>query len=49
MRSKRRAFGGARHRGQLLTEREILERDCPVSSAEQPDRSEENDQRRQHA
>ena len=39
----------ARQHGQLLTEREILERDRPVSAADQPDRSEEHDQRRQHA
>jgi hypothetical protein len=36
-------------RGQLLPEREILERDSPVSPAQQPDRSEEYDQRRQHS
>jgi hypothetical protein len=33
----------------LLPEREILERDSPVSPAEQSDRSEEYDQRRQHS
>jgi hypothetical protein len=32
---------GARQRGQLLTEREILERDRPVSAADQSDRSED--------
>jgi len=32
-----------RQRGQLLTEREILERDRPVSAADQSDRSEEYD------
>ena len=35
--------------GQLLPEREILERDSPVSPAQQSDRSEEYDQRRQHS
>jgi transposase InsO family protein len=35
--------------GQLLTEREILERDSAVSPAEQSDRSEEYDQHRQHS
>jgi hypothetical protein len=34
---------------QLLPERDILERDSPVSPAEQSDRSEEYDQRRQHS
>jgi hypothetical protein len=38
--------GQCRH---LLPEREILERDSPVPSAEQSDRSEEYDQRRQHS
>jgi hypothetical protein len=37
------------HRGWLLPECEILERDSPVSPAEQSDRSEEYDQRRQHS
>jgi hypothetical protein len=32
---------GALEHGQLLTEREILERDCPASAADRPDRSEE--------
>ena len=36
-------------RGQLLPEREILERDSPVFPAQQTDRSEEYDQRRQHS
>lgn len=43
------ALDRASQRGQLLTEREVLERDCPVSAAEQSDRSKEDDQRRQHA
>ena len=34
--------------GHLLTEREILERDGPVSAADQSDRSKEHDQCRQH-
>jgi hypothetical protein len=38
----------ARQRGQLLTECDILERDGPMSAAEQSDRSEEHDQHRQH-
>jgi hypothetical protein len=38
-----------RQRGQLLTEREILERDRPVSAADQSDRSEEYAERRQHS
>jgi hypothetical protein len=33
----------------LLTKREILERDRPVSAADQSDRSEEHEQRHQHA
>jgi hypothetical protein len=33
----------------LLPEREILQRDSPVSPAEQSDRSEKYDQRRQHS
>jgi hypothetical protein len=43
------ALGRAPPGGQLLTEREILERDRPMSAADQTDRSEEYDQRRQHA
>jgi hypothetical protein len=39
----------ARQRGQLLTKREIFERDRPVSAADQSDRSEEYEQGRQHA
>ena len=39
----------ARQRGQLLTEREILERDRPMPAANQSNRSEEYEQRRQHA
>ena len=35
------ALDRTRQRGQLLTEREILERDRPVSAADQSDRSEE--------
>ena len=38
----------ARQRGHLLAEREILERNDPVSAADHSDRSEEHDQRRQH-
>ena len=34
--------------GQLLTEREILERDGPVSVADESDRSEDYEQGRQH-
>ena len=48
-RAELRTFDRARQHGQLLTEREILERDGPVSAADQSDRSEEHDQRRQHA
>ena len=44
-----RALDGARQGGQLLTKREVLKRDRPVSAADQSDRSEENDERRQHA
>jgi hypothetical protein len=42
-------FDRSGQRDQLLPEREILERDSPVSPAEQSDRSEEYDQRRQHS
>jgi len=38
-----------RQRGQLLTEREILEGDRSVSTADQTDRSKEYHQRGQHA
>jgi hypothetical protein len=34
---------------QLLTQRHVLERDGSVSTTEQPERSEQNDQRGQHA
>jgi hypothetical protein len=34
--------------GQLLTERDILERDGPVPAADESDRSEEHEQCRQH-
>jgi hypothetical protein len=44
-----RAFCAARQRGQLLTQREVLEGDGPVPSAEQSDQSQEYDQGRQHA
>ena len=47
-RAKMRAFCAARQRGHLLTQREVLERDGPAPSAEQSDRSEKYDQRRQH-
>jgi hypothetical protein len=43
------ALDRAPQHGQLLTEREILERDLLMSTADQSDRSEEYDQRRQHA
>ena len=43
-----RALDRSGQRGQLLPEREILERDSPMSPAEQSDRSEEYEQRRQH-
>ena len=43
------APGRTRQRGQLLTKRESLERDRPVSAADQSDRSEEHEQRRQQA
>jgi len=46
--AKMRAFCAARQRGHLLTQREVLKRDGAVSSAEQSDRSEKYDQRRQH-
>jgi hypothetical protein len=39
----------ARQRGQLLTKREIFQRDCPMSAADQSDRSEEYEERRQPA
>ena len=48
-RAEPRTFHRARQHGQLLTEREILERDGPVPAADQSDRSEEHHQRRQHA
>src|SRR2546426_3396337 len=41
-RAKLRSFCCARQGGQLLTEREVLERDRPVSAAHQSDRSEEH-------
>jgi hypothetical protein len=43
-----RALDRSGQRDQLLTEREVLERDGPVSPAHQSDRSEEYDQRGQH-
>jgi hypothetical protein len=43
------AVDSARQYGQLLTKREIFERDCPVSAADQFHRTEEYKQRRQHA
>ena len=42
-------FDRSGQRGQLLPEREILERDSSVSPAERSDRSEEYDQSRQHS
>jgi len=48
-RAELRALDRTRQRSQLLTEREILERDVPVPAADQADRSEEQNQRRQHA
>ena len=48
-RAKFWALDRARQRGQLLTEREILERDRPVSAADQSDRSEEYEERRKHS
>jgi hypothetical protein len=38
----------AGQRGHLLAEREILERNCPMTAADQSDRSEEDDHSRQH-
>src|SRR6266852_6795168 len=35
--------------GQLLTQRQVLERDGPVSATDQPERSEQYDNRSQHA
>jgi hypothetical protein len=43
------AVDRARQRGQLLTKREIFERDCSMSEADQSNRSEEYEERRQHA
>jgi hypothetical protein len=48
-RPKLRAFSSARQRGQLLPQRDVLERDSSVPSTEQSDGSEEYDDRRQHA
>ena len=42
------AVARARQRGQLLTKREIFERDRPVAAADQSDRSEEYEQSCQH-
>jgi hypothetical protein len=39
---------GTRHHGQLLTKRKILKRDRSVSAAEESERSEEYEERRQH-
>ena len=39
---------GALEHGQLLTERQILERDRSVSTADQPERSKRDDERSQH-
>ena len=47
--AKLRAFCGACQRSHLLTEREVLKRDRSVSAADQSDRAESYDQRRQHA
>jgi hypothetical protein len=44
-----RVRDGSGQHGQLLTEREILERDGPVSAADESDRSEEYEQGRQHS
>ena len=44
-----RTFHRSRQHGQLLTEREVLQHDCPVPAADQSDGSEEHHQRRQHA
>jgi hypothetical protein len=43
-----RAFMGTRQCSQLLTKRQVLKGHRSVSAAHQSDRSEENDQRRQH-
>jgi hypothetical protein len=48
-RAEVRTPDGARQRGHLLTEREILERDRAVAAADQADRSQEHHQGRQHA
>ena len=44
-----RALDRSGQRGQLLPEREILERDSPVSPAKQSDQSQEYNQRCQHS
>jgi hypothetical protein len=43
------ALDRSRQCSELLPEREIFERDSPMSPAQQSDRSEEYDQRRQHS
>ena len=48
-RAELRTLDRSRQHGQLLTEREIFQRDGPVPAADQSDRSEEHHQRRQHA
>jgi hypothetical protein len=48
-RAERRTTHRSRQHGQLLTEREVLQRDGPVPAADQSDRSENCHQRRQHA
>ena len=46
--SELRAIEGARQRGQLLTEREVLERNRPVPTTRQHDRSKHHDDGHQH-
>jgi hypothetical protein len=41
-------LGRAPQGGQLVTEREIFERNCPMSATDETKRSEEYDQRGQH-
>jgi hypothetical protein len=48
-RAELRTFHRSRQHGQLLTEGEVFQHDCPVPAADQSDRSEEHHQRRQHA
>jgi len=47
-RAELRTPNGALKDGQLLTQRQVLERHRPVSGTEQPERSEEYDNRGQH-